>query len=415
MAAFLTKHGYSGRRTAAELLARLRAAPAGTGRESSPRRSATPCSPLVGVLAALNAAVKSLDRSVAAHLGEHPDGAIFTSLPRSGQVNAAQVLAEWGDCRQAYDGPDSVAALAGVHARHQPIRQAPRRALPLGLQQALPRRDDHLRRQQPARQPLGRQDLRDARASGKDHPHAIRVLARAWIRVIWPCWLNGTPYDPARHGAAAALAETSCTANRRMRLTQGVSYRIVVRGSACDAASCASRNGTPASRAAVMKACLSVWGVTDLPILARRAVLRTIRPAPWRSSRRPSAARNAGPPARSPMARSIARAVRGASGMVTTLPPLRVIVSVRCPRSRPRCSMSAPVASQTRRPLSASSEIRACSAGAGRARRRPAGRRARCGPARSRGTRSPPAAAGRARLASDPGAPPQLRTCRTRR
>ena len=80
-----------------------------------------------------------------------------------------------------------------------------------------------------------------------------------------------------------------------------------------------------------MKACLSVWGVTALPIAARRAALRTIRPAPCRSSRRPSAARNTGPPVRSPMARSIARAVRGASGMVTILPPLRVIVSVRCP------------------------------------------------------------------------------------
>src|SRR5947207_2627277 len=45
----------------------------------------------------------------------------------------------------------------------------------------------------------------DARASGKDHPHATRILARAWIRVIWPCWLHGIPYDPARHGAAAAL------------------------------------------------------------------------------------------------------------------------------------------------------------------------------------------------------------------
>ena len=43
--------------------------------------------------------------------------------------------------------------------------------------------------------------------SGKDHPHAIRILARAWIRVIWPCWVNGVPYDPARHGAAAALAK----------------------------------------------------------------------------------------------------------------------------------------------------------------------------------------------------------------
>jgi hypothetical protein len=32
---------------------------------------------------------------------------------------------------------------------------------------------------------------------------------------------------------------------------------------------------------------------------------------------------------RSPVARSMARAVRGASGMVTTLPPLRVITRVR--------------------------------------------------------------------------------------
>ena len=63
------------------------------------------------------------------------------------------------------------------------------------------------------------------------------------------------------------------------------------------------------------------------------------------------------------MARSIARAVRGASGMVTTLPPLRVITRVRCPRSMPMASMSAPVASETRSPLRASREISACSAG----------------------------------------------------
>ena len=83
--------------------------------------------------------------------------------------------------------------------------------------------------------------------------------------------------------------------------------------------------------------CRSVCGVTSLPVPARRAVLRTIRPAPFRSSRRPSAARNTGSSVSSPMARSIARAVRGASGTVTALPPLRVMVKVRCPRSRPRC------------------------------------------------------------------------------
>src|SRR6185312_12382083 len=100
-----------------------------------------------------------------------------------------------------------------------------------------------------------------------------------------------------------------------------------------------------------------------LPIPERRAIWRTTRPAPCRSSRRPSFARNTGPSVRSPMARSIARAVRGASGTVTTLPPLRVTVRVRWPRSRPRCSMSALVASDTRSPFSASSEISACTGG----------------------------------------------------
>ena len=86
---------------------------------------------------------------------------------------------------------------------------------------------------------------------------------------------------------------------------------------------------------------------TCLVIPARRVTLRTIHAAPWRSSRLPSPARKSGPSVRSPMARSSALAVRGASGIVTTLPPLRVMTRVRCPRSTPMCSMSAPVASDT--------------------------------------------------------------------
>jgi len=85
-----------------------------------------------------------------------------------------------------------------------------------------------------------------------------------------------------------------------------------------------------------MNACRSVCGPTFLAIPARRVTRRTTRAAPCRSSRLPSAARNSGPAVRSPTARSIARAVRGASGTVTTLPPLRVTTSVRWPRSNPQ-------------------------------------------------------------------------------
>src|SRR5215475_2888 len=45
----------------------------------------------------------------------------------------------------------------------------------------------------------------------------------------------------------------------RSRLLRARSYRMVVRGSAWEAASCTSRSETPASSAAVMNACRSVW------------------------------------------------------------------------------------------------------------------------------------------------------------
>jgi transposase len=206
MAAFLVKHGYCGRRTAAQLLERLRAAPAGTTDEVLTEALRDAVLAMAAVLTALNAAVKDLDRSTAAHPGEHPDGKIFASLPRPGQVNAAQMPAERGDCRQAYAGPDSVAALAGVtpvtreSGKHRGVSF--RWACNKRFRKAMTTFAGNSRHASP----WAAKVYSDARAAGKDHPHAIRILARAWIRVIWPCWINGVPYDPALHGAAAALA-----------------------------------------------------------------------------------------------------------------------------------------------------------------------------------------------------------------
>jgi hypothetical protein len=43
------------------------------------------------------------------------------------------------------------------------------------------------------------------RARGQTHPHASRVLARAWIYVIWRCWQDRVAYQPERHRALQAL------------------------------------------------------------------------------------------------------------------------------------------------------------------------------------------------------------------
>lgn len=207
MAAFLRKHGYSGRRSPAELCERLRSAPAGLpdGPESEARRDAVLA--LVRVVRALNDSIKDLDRSVVAHLDEHPDELTFRSLPRAGQITAAQMLAEWGDCREAYDDAEAVAALAGM----APVTRRSGKHLAVGFRWACNTRfrnalatfADNSRHASPWAAAV----YEAAIERGADHPHAVRILARAWIRVIFRCWNDRVAYDPARHGAARRLED----------------------------------------------------------------------------------------------------------------------------------------------------------------------------------------------------------------
>jgi hypothetical protein len=43
----------------------------------------------------------------------------------------------------------------------------------------------------------------DAIAHGKDHPHTVRILAGAWLYVIWHCWHNGVARLRLRSADAA--------------------------------------------------------------------------------------------------------------------------------------------------------------------------------------------------------------------
>ena len=55
-----------------------------------------------------------------------------------------------------------------------------------------------------------------ARARGKTHPHAGRILARAWVDVIWRCWQDRQHYDPTRPRALQRLGSSPL---RESRLT----------------------------------------------------------------------------------------------------------------------------------------------------------------------------------------------------
>src|SRR2546422_5995230 len=83
LAQFLGQHAYCGRRPVAELLARLRSAPASQIGEAEAEASGEVVRALVAVLSPLVAHIQLPSAAMAAALPPHPDGPRVQSLPRS--------------------------------------------------------------------------------------------------------------------------------------------------------------------------------------------------------------------------------------------------------------------------------------------------------------------------------------------
>jgi transposase len=204
MAAWLAAQGYCGRRTGTELHAHLEAAPQGRLGEAAETMAAVTLA-LVRAIAAVRAQIATLEARIAEQLALHPDGAIFTSLPRSGRVRAAALLAEMGDRRERFPTPESLACLAGASPSTRQSGQ--HRAVTFRFACDKKLRDALVDLAQDSRHASAwaADVYARARRRGKSHPHAGRILARAWAHVIWRCWQDRVPYDPARHGALQRL------------------------------------------------------------------------------------------------------------------------------------------------------------------------------------------------------------------
>lgn len=205
LAGFLAQHAYCGRRSAADLLGRLRGAPAGHADALEADAKGCLAHALATTLAVVVEQIKQLTSRIEHAVGELADGQIIMSLPRSGQLCAAQILAELGEVRERFPNDAQLAAEAGVapltyeSGKHRSV--AFRWACNHRLRSAITCFADNSRHASP----WAAHVYRAARARGCDHPHAIRILARAWIRVLWRMWVDRCTYDPARHRAALAF------------------------------------------------------------------------------------------------------------------------------------------------------------------------------------------------------------------
>jgi transposase len=201
--AWLRANHYCGRKPAAVLFGRLRGAARGTVGDEADVRGAVTLA-FVVTLETVRTQIDELTTRIAELLAVHPDGEIFTSLPRAGTVRAATLLAEMGDCRSRFPDPESFACLAGVvpstraSGRHRTVTF--RWSADKKLRDAL----CDFAGDSWQGNAWAERRYRELRKT-KTHPHAERILARSWALVIWRCWQDRVPYDPARHGSFQRL------------------------------------------------------------------------------------------------------------------------------------------------------------------------------------------------------------------
>ncbi|MFC0534275.1 IS110 family transposase, partial [Phytohabitans kaempferiae] len=191
LAAWLKSARYSGRTNPTVLHQRITAAPRGATGDYA-RTLATITRAYLATLATITAQIDALNQQITENLDLHPDRDIFTSLPRSGTVRAARLLAEIGDARGRFPTPASLACLAGVAPSTRQSGKvtivAFRWAVDKQLRDAVCDFAGDSRHANPWAADL----YQRARAKGHDHPHAVRILARAWLDIIWKCWTTNT-------------------------------------------------------------------------------------------------------------------------------------------------------------------------------------------------------------------------------
>jgi transposase len=175
---------------------------------------------LVNLLANLSFQIKAYEREISRLLDQHPDAFVFRSLPNAGDVTAARLLGEIGDCRNKFKSARAMQALAG--SCPVTVQSNKRRRIKFRVACSKPFRD--------ALQQFARLSIQGPKGSswatgymtaqlsrGHSVSRALRALGNRWLVIIYRIWQDRAPYDErihlrsrAQHGYRLIL-----TSNRR--------------------------------------------------------------------------------------------------------------------------------------------------------------------------------------------------------
>jgi transposase len=150
---------------------------------------------LVAQLRVTLQAITDFDNAIADHAQGHPDFPLFDALPGAGAVFAPRLLVAFGEQRERYASAEELQKYAGI----APVTERSgkkswvhwRLQCPKFLRQTFVEWAAESSRHSFWAQAYYQQQ----RDKGKAHQAAVRALAFKWLRILYRCWQERTPYN----------------------------------------------------------------------------------------------------------------------------------------------------------------------------------------------------------------------------
>jgi transposase len=205
LATFCRRHAYSGHRTPAELLTRLRSAPVAST-AWTPRCWPPASLPRSSCCALCWPPSPTWTECCAPPCARTPRPPCWRPCRASARSTWPR---SWPRSVPSWTAPatPNTPPLRPGQPGHQTVGQGHLGPLPLGTRarNALATYADNSRHASP----VGRHAVPPGPPARPASPSGVRILMRAWLRVMWACWHANTPYQVNRHGAERRLADQS--------------------------------------------------------------------------------------------------------------------------------------------------------------------------------------------------------------
>jgi transposase len=153
------------------------------------------------LIQALNGTIDEYEQRIKKIFADHPEAHLFEQLPGAGPAMAPRLLAFFGTDRSRYETASNVQSFCGV----APVTKSSGKTKLVYMRRACPKFDrqtfhEFARLSLPKCQ-WARNYVDYYTAKGKKYHTVIRALAFKWVRILFRCWKDRTPYNDEKYMA----------------------------------------------------------------------------------------------------------------------------------------------------------------------------------------------------------------------